>query len=266
MSVLIPSIEQTVLEMRDVGYTVRGHPLIKSMNTSFYSGQLTVIVGPNGAGKTTLLKTLSGLITPSSGEVTVQGQALNKIPLSQRASLIAYLEQKAHVTWPLSAYDIVALGRLAHTSPQNTCEHQSVIHSVMEQVNVAHLSSRLFPTLSGGEQARVLLARALGVEAPILLVDEPVAALDPHHQIHIMDTLLHQSVDKGRCVLAVMHDLALAARFAHRMIVMNEGEIVADGAPANVLNEIGVSAVFGVHIGTEERNDGLNVIIRRHNG
>jgi iron complex transport system ATP-binding protein len=267
MSVPIPSLIQsalknTVLDMNGVSYALRGRALLKAIQTSFRSGELTVIVGPNGAGKTTLLKTLCGLIAPSIGEIRLQGQAISSLSLAQRARTMAYLEQKAHVTWPLTVHEVVELGRLVYAKPQNLDEHQTLIHSLMEQVNVAHLANRLFPSLSGGEQARVLLARALSVEAPILLVDEPVAALDPHHQIHIMEILHHQSVDKGRCVLVVMHDLALAARFAHRMIVMNDGQMVADGDPATVLNESGVSAVFGVHIGTEHRSDGLNVTIR----
>jgi iron complex transport system ATP-binding protein len=196
---------------------------------------VVALVGPNGAGKSSLLKAIAGLV-PCTGTVRAGEQALSSSPRT-RARTIAYLPQSPTAHWPMKARDLVALGRLPHRAfgAALQSDDRAAIEAAMRQTGVTALAERAVDELSGGEIARVQLARALAVQAPILLVDEPVAALDPYHQLEIMHLLTGYAAHDA-LVVSVLHDLTLAARFAHRVIVMHEGEVVADGPPEQVLS------------------------------
>jgi iron complex transport system ATP-binding protein len=198
-------------------------------------GAVVALVGPNGAGKSSLLKAIAGLV-PCTGTVRSGEQALGSNPRA-RARTIAYLPQSPAAHWPIKVRDLVALGRLPHRAfgAARSPEDRDAIETAMHETGVTALAERAVDELSGGERSRVQLARALAVRAPILLVDEPVAALDPYHQLEIMRVLTDYA-NRDALVVAVLHDLTLAARFAHRVIVMHEGGIVADGRPAQVLS------------------------------
>jgi iron complex transport system ATP-binding protein len=237
-------------------------PVLDACHLTLKQGELTVLIGPNGAGKTTLLKALCGLLPLAAGEIALDGQPLSKVSLKIRSQKMAYLEQRAQIAWPLSVEEVIRLGRMPHGDAMSVAD-QTIMNDVMTRLDIVDNAKRSVMALSGGEQARVLLARALAVQAQALLVDEPVASLDPKYQLNMM-TLLRDEAICGTCVLAVMHDLTLAARFAHRLIVMDQGRIVADGLPADVLAEMGVSSVFGVQINTYNTHDGLHVSVGRH--
>jgi iron complex transport system ATP-binding protein len=211
----------------------RDRVAVRPSTLALACGTVVALVGPNGAGKSSLLKAIAGLV-PCTGTVRTGEQALS---LSTRARTIAYLPQSPAAHWPMQARALVALGRLPHRTFGAALrpEDRAAIEAAMRQTGVTALAERAVDELSGGELARVQLARALAVQAPILLVDEPVAALDPYHQLEIM-RLLTEYVARDALVVSVLHDLTLAARFAHRVIVMHEGEIVADGAPEQVLS------------------------------
>jgi iron complex transport system ATP-binding protein len=203
---------------------------------------LVALVGPNGAGKSSLLRALAGL-TPHLGTVTWAGTTLLKLAGRDRARTIAYLAQAPTVHWPLPARDIVALGRLAHRgyagAPAAT--DYAAVEWAMRETATAELADRSVASLSIGERARVLLARALAVRAPVLLVDEPIAMLDPFHQLSIMEMLRRYANGTAAgatpaLVIAVLHDLTLAARFCSRALLMRDGVVVADGAPADTLD------------------------------
>ncbi len=257
-------MSEPLLEGRDLAVGLGGRRVLDGVSLALVPGELTVLAGPNGAGKTTLLRTLAGLVTPDTGAVLQAGRGLAGWSRSERARRIGYLAQAGFVTWPVAVRDLVALGRLPHGAALDrlAAADRAIVARCIAAVGLEDFAERAATTLSGGERARALLARALAVEAPVLLVDEPVTALDPRHQLQVMDVLRAEAAG-GRAVVAVMHDLALAARFADRMVVMGEGRIVADGRPGAVLREIGVAATFGVAIGTEDRADGLHVTIRR---
>jgi iron complex transport system ATP-binding protein len=208
---------------------------VRPSSLALAKGIVVALVGPNGAGKSSLLKAIAGVV-PCTGTVRSGAQALGSDSRT-RARTIAYLPQSPAVHWPIRVRDLVALGRLPHRAfgAAASLEDRDAIAGAMRATGVTTLAARAVDELSGGELSRVQLARALAVQAPILLVDEPVAALDPYHQLEIMRVLTDYAA-RDALVIAVLHDLTLAARFAHRVIVMHAGELVADGRPEQVLS------------------------------
>jgi iron complex transport system ATP-binding protein len=194
------------------------------------------LVGPNGAGKSSLLKALAGIL-PYDGQATWNGSRLGARDARYRARTVAYLPQTQTVHWPLDVRELVGLGRLPHRAygAAPSTADRDAIAAAMEQAEVTVLAGRAVDRLSAGERARALLARALAVQAPVLLVDEPIAMLDPYHQLQIM-TVLAAYAGAGALVIAVLHDLGLAARFCNRVLLMDGGRVVDDGGPEDVLS------------------------------
>ena len=224
-----------------------GRLVLNDISLSLASGHLVALVGPNGAGKTTLLRALAGLL-PSDGVIHVGGAALSSLGLRDRARRFAYLPQGHIVHWPLPARDIVALGRYPHgaTDPARlSAEDSEAVLRAMRATDVVEFSDRRVTELSGGERSRVALARVLAVEAPVILADEPTASLDPRYQLDVMKTL-RAAADQGVLVIVVTHDLGLAARFADTVLVLSEGRLVAQGAPAAALSEQVMADVFRI--------------------
>ena len=232
--------EAALLTAQGLGVTLAGRVVLNDVSLSLSAGHLVALVGPNGAGKTTLLRALAGLI-PSDGEIQIGGEALSSLSLRERAKRFGYLPQGHVVHWPLPARDIVALGRYPHgaTDPARLSPRDAeAVLRAMQAVDVMEFSERRVTELSGGERSRVALARVLAVEAPVILADEPTASLDPRHQIDVMKNL-RATADSGVLVIVVTHDLGLAARFADHVLVLREGRLVSQGAPAEALSEAG---------------------------
>jgi len=204
-------------------------------------GRVTVILGPNGAGKTSLLRVAAGLVSPSAGSVAIDGQDIGAMRRDARARSIGYLPQAGDVAWNMTAHNVVALGRLAHRNA-----HDAVaITAALAATDAASLADRRVGELSGGERARVLLARVLAGEPEWLLADEPLASLDPAHQLDLLDRL--RAVARGGAgVAVVLHDLALAARVADDAILMAGGRIVAAGPASATLTGDALSTLFNI--------------------
>jgi iron complex transport system ATP-binding protein len=235
-----------LLSARDVSVRLGGRTIVDRVSLSLHANEFVALVGPNGAGKTTLIKALAGLL-PAIGDVEIEGRALSSLPLRERARRLAYLPQGHDFSWPLPAAEIVALGRYPHAdpfSPVSQRDRDAVMHA-MEITGTTAFADRIVTTLSGGERARVALARVLATQAPIVLADEPTMSLDPRHQFVVMDLLRHAAHANG-AVLAVVHDLALAARYADRVLVLEKGRVVADGKPDVALSTERIADVFGV--------------------
>jgi iron complex transport system ATP-binding protein len=236
------------LEAKGIRVSYRGHGIVDGASLSVSSGELVGLIGPNGAGKSTLLKAMLGIVEwQEGGSVALDGQDFFGLSSRQRAQRVSFLPQERRVEWRLPAQDVVMLGRYPHHAGFGgpTREDIAAVDRALGDADCREIADRPVTVLSGGERTRVLLARALAVEAPILLADEPIAALDPYHQLHVMEILKALS-RKGVGVLAIIHDLALVARFMDRLVLMDRGAVVADGAPAEVLKPELLASVYRV--------------------
>jgi iron complex transport system ATP-binding protein len=223
---------------------------VRATTVTLGAGQLVALVGPNGAGKSTLLRAFAGLVA-HRGVVWWQDALLAKIDGRTRARMVAYLPQDPPVHWPLTARELVALGRLPHRpyATDESAADAAAVTTAMRQTDTLAFAERSVAQLSVGERARVLLARALAVEAPVLLADEPIAMLDPYHQLEVLESLRAYAAGgatKQRLVIVVLHDLGLAARFCDRVLLMDDGAIVGDGAPDVTLGVQAIRAHYRV--------------------
>ena len=211
------------------------------------AGELTAIVGPNGAGKSTLIKTLAGLLRPAKGDVRLEGVALERSADRERARRIAYLPADSRLAWPMIARRVVELGRYPFLKPLSRPSEtdDEAVDAAIEQAGATGLTDRRFDELSSGEKARILLARALATRADTLLLDEPSAALDPRHQLAVMD-ILKTEADRGVCVVFAGHSLEWVSRYADRVLVIDQGQVVADGRPDAALSPATLRDVFGL--------------------
>lgn len=258
----------TLLEADGLVVRYGARVALDGVSLSIGKGALVGLLGPNASGKTTLLRALAGLVRPDAGAIRFDGVPADGLSARARARRIAYLEQGAQCHWPLSAERVVALGRLAHQGPWSraTEADRRAVAAAMARCDVTALADRPVTTLSGGEAARVLLARALAAEPDILLADEPVSHLDPYHQIGVME-VLRRLADEGALVIAVLHDLSLAARFCDRLVLLSAGRVAADGPPAAVMTAATLARVFSVTARVIDDGDGLYVLpLRRVDG
>jgi len=237
----------TRLAAEQLSLAYNGRRVVDTATMALAPGEMLALVGPNGAGKSSLVRALAGLIAPAGGRVTLGGDPVAGLAPQERARRLAYLPQEAQVHWPITVRRLVALGRLPHLDafhrPREADE--AAILRAMAATGVEAFADRPATQISAGERARVLLARALAAEAPLLLADEPVAALDPYHQLHVMELLAGQA-EQGRGILVVLHDLALAVRFCPRILLMHEGALVADGPAEAVLSDANLRATYGI--------------------
>lgn len=239
----------SILEAREVTLSLGGRRVLDHAALQVESGQVLGLLGPNGAGKTTLLKVLAGVLGPAT--VHVDGTDAATLPPTERARRIAYLPQGSEIHWPMPVRDVVALGRLPHRAARDPARDRAAVARAMDEADVKGLADRPINTLSGGERARALLARALAVDAPVLLADEPVAHLDPGHQLQVL-ALLRRRARAGDAVVVVLHDLGLAARHCDRVMVMDRGRVVAQGAPAEILDDALLARVYGISVARGE--------------
>ncbi len=228
-----------MLSVNGVSYLSGGRALLREVDFALQPGELLAIVGPNGAGKSTLLKTLVGDLTPAAGTISLDGVTLDSWSPLQQARRRAILPQSSSLTFPFRAFEVALMGRNPHDT--GAAYDERVSFAALEQSGVSHLAEREYPTLSGGEQQRVQLARVLSQiwDAPTsgnryLLLDEPTNNLDlahQHHCLHVAKGISRQ----GAGVLAVLHDLNLAAQYADRVLILCQGQVVAVGQPETVL-------------------------------
>lgn len=228
---------------RDVSFKAGEATLLDGVDVSVSSGEFVVVAGPNGAGKTTLLRILAGEIQPSGGAVLLNGRHIDQIKPIDQARARAVLPQQARVEFGFRAREIVAMGRSPWRGRPESDDDDAVIDRCCAEVDGSHLADRVFLTLSGGEMSRITLARVLAQSTPVLLLDEPTAALDLRHQEMVLDAARARVADGG-CVVAVLHDLNAAAAHADRIVLLRNGRVVIDGPPRDVLRADLLSEIY----------------------
>ena len=216
---------------------------LKNINCCIPQGKLVGIMGANGTGKSTLLKTIAGILPIADGEIWFNHDKLSTMSASQKSRQLAYLAQNIEIHWDLSVYDVIALGL---PNPLNKAKEQEKVQSISDTFSVSHLLKKPFRQLSGGEKSRVQLARCCIKGAPLLLADEPIAALDPDYQIDIMEQL--KSLTPKHTIAVAIHHLSLAYKFCDEVILLHNGKIIANGETQTVLNAENLAKAFGVKV------------------
>jgi len=251
------------LEAHGLRVNLKGREILKGVDLAAEPGELTAVLGANGAGKTTLLRALAGLIPATAGEARFDRRPFRAWPRAELARCLAYLPQERTVHWALSARAVVGLGRLPHQrlGQGETVADRAAIEVAIEAMDIATLTTRPVLEMSGGEKARVLLARALAQEPQALIADEPAAGLDPAHQLALFRYLTLFAA-RGRTVLVALHDLPLAARFCHKIVLLKAGAALTSGSPAEVLTRGHLASAYD--IGAEYRTiDGIPTVLWR---
>lgn len=238
-----------MIAARNVTLALGGRSVLNAVSADFPKGGVIAVIGPNGAGKSTLLACLAGLRRPDSGAITLDGAAVEALAGRQRARRIAFLAQTPEIAWDVDVRAFVGLGRTPHLGAFGpSLEDRAAIDAAIAAAGLERFADRAVTRLSGGERARALIARGLAGQSDWLLADEPLTGLDPGHALDALALFRHMAHGQGKGVIVTLHDLNLAARFADRVLVLNEGRLVVDGAPATALTPEILSAVYGVAV------------------
>lgn len=259
----------TTLNAREISVVRENTNIVDKVSVQLSPGEFVGLIGPNGAGKSSLLRVLAGLSDANSGAVCISNETHNNMELGQlpnriRAQLMAYLPQQEIPAWPLQVEHLVGLGRAPWHKPMSgkSGRDAQAIEHALQITELTQLRHRIVTTLSGGELQRALLARVFAGEPEIILADEPIAALDPYHQLHMME-LLAEHAHQGGSVFAALHDLSLAARFCSRLVLIHHGKVIADGQPIEVLTTENLKQVYGISAYVDCREDGVVIIPRK---
>lgn len=241
------------LIVENVSVSARDKVLVETASFTLKPHELVVLLGPNGAGKTSLIRASLGLDTVLAGHVSLAGDNAATLNPMERARRVSYLPQVRPLAWPNSVRDVVALGRFSHGAAIGRLAgaDADAVDRAMAASDLTALADRRTDTLSGGELARVHCARAFAAEAPLLIADEPIAALDPRHQFRVMD-IIKTYVEQGGGALVVLHNVGIADRYASRLIWMKDGRILADGTPQETLTSKRLEQVYGVQAVVED--------------
>jgi ABC-type cobalamin/Fe3+-siderophores transport system ATPase subunit len=235
-----------MLEIRSLSVGYGERDVLHNLNLDLPQGQILGVIGPNGAGKSTLIRTLSGILTPQTGEMRMDGRRLSELTYSERARLIAVVPQATLLPPAFSAWETVLLGRTPYLNwlGQTSRQDDEIVRQAMIHTDTLELADRRIGELSGGEQQRLLLARALAQAAPLLLMDEPTTHLDLQYQLSLLDQVRDLALQGKLAAMIVLHDLNLVARYADQVALLVKGELLALGTPKQVLTADLLSHAF----------------------
>ncbi|MGV8858643.1 heme ABC transporter ATP-binding protein [Rhodoglobus sp.] len=251
-----------MISARNVGVRLDSRDILNGVSLDVQRGEVLALVGPNGAGKSTLLSVLSGERKPDSGTVTIDGRDVGGIRHAELAQLRAVLTQENSVSFPFRVSEVVAMGRSPWARSVESRDDVAVVNAALEATDVAHLGARRYTTLSGGEKARVSLARVLAQHTPVVFLDEPTAALDLRHQEDVMRAAKAMAAE-DRAVVVVLHDLSLAGAYSDRLALIAHGKLDAIGTPSEVLTAERVERVYGLAVDLHDVGGHPVVVPRR---
>ncbi len=255
----------STIELRGVTVRLGGRPAVDAVDATVGHGEWVALIGPNGAGKTTALRAIAGLV-PFAGEIVLGGRPLSDLTRTELARLVAVVPQEPSTPPWMTVAEYVLLGRVPHLGPlaKDGARDREAAARALARLDLLSFTDRPLGTLSGGEKQRVVVARALVQEAPLVLLDEPTAALDIGHQQQALELLDALREESGLTLVAAMHDLTLAAQYADRMLLLDQGRVVADGSPVDVLTEAAIATHFGAAIDVVPVADRIAVVPRRN--
>ena len=252
------------IEAREIQSVLSGNQILKGVNMAAGQRELVGVIGPNGSGKSTLLKCIYRVLKPTDGAVYLDGKTLDSYTYRQSARRIAVVAQHNYYNFDFSVRDVVLMGRAPHKRPldRDNAEDFRIVAAALETVGMTDFANRTFSTLSGGEQQRVILARALAQQTPCLILDEPTNHLDIKFQLQLMD--LVRGLD--RTVIAAIHDLNIAALYCDRLYAVKDGKIVGEGTPRELLTPEFIRKVYEVDAQVMLGNDGAIHILYHAQG
>lgn len=244
-----PGSGELLLEAEHISVQLGDRVTLDDVSLGVEAGRVLAILGPNGAGKTTLLKALLGLVPRTRGQIRIGNRELSRLSMDERARALGYVPQHTALEAPLTVREVVAMGRFAHQNAAlgSNAQHRRAIAAAMAEVDMEPLADRYFSTLSGGEQARVLIARALAGQSPLILLDEPTARLDVSYALDCL-RCMRQLADGGKGVLVVMHDLNQVSEWTDQAILLDRGRAVCSGPSREVLANHHIASVYGVEL------------------
>lgn len=235
------------LKVAHISYSYNDHQVLDDVSFEVETGQVLALLGPNGIGKTTLLKAFSRILEPQSGHTLIDGQDIFQLNASQRAKLIAYVPQHTDNLFPIHVADAVMMGRQPFVRFQPSREDRRIVFGILEQLELSQFAFRNIDTLSGGEQQRVLIARALAQEPKLLLLDEPTSSMDIKNMLHTMDLIVNIVEKKHITAVVSIHDLNLASMFCDRFLFLNDHKVFACGRGDEVLTTKNLLDVYQVN-------------------
>lgn len=248
------------LKIRDIEFSYGSDPILKDIRMELERSEMLAIVGPNGVGKSTLIRCIDLILTPNKGSILLDGQDIKRINRTEVAKRMGYVPQNASQSFPATVYDTILIGRRPHLGWRSSEKDNEKILDVLELLGIEDLAMKDFNDLSGGQQQKVMIARALAQEADILLFDEPTSNLDIRHQLEVMEITENLIREKGISVIMAVHDLNLSARYADKVIMMYKGGIYRAGDPVSVLSMENIKNVYGVEVEVSNRNGRPHII------
>jgi iron complex transport system ATP-binding protein len=234
------------LTIAKLSFNYDGIPALKDVELEVNVGEMLSIIGPNGSGKSTLLKCINRILKTKQNTVLIDGKDTSKINLKELSKIMGYVPQSSTNTFPFTVFDVVLMGRKPYIHWSLSERDNEIVAEMLDFLGIGELAMRHYNELSGGEQQKVILARALAQQPQILLLDEPTSSLDIKHQLEILGILKCLALTKHCAVIVAMHDLNLASRFSDRMLMLNQGCIFAAGTPDAVLTEENIEAIYGI--------------------
>lgn len=234
--------------IEDLSFSYNEKYVLRDISLNIEKNKFYCIIGPNGCGKTTLLKNISGNVEHKAGRILIENKEIRDLRIKEVARKVSFVPQNTSIDFEFSVLDVVMMGRSPYLRlfQNEGAKDLEIAHDAMKCTNTWHLKDKNINEISGGERQRVIVARALAQQTGILLMDEPISALDIHHQIELMDTIKKLVLSSDVTVVAVLHDLNMAAQYSDEIILMNSGEIVAKGVPEAVITEANLMNVYGL--------------------